>query len=152
MKRSLIILFLFLSLNSSFAGSVPIPVCFPCEYIADVKTLPADSSFLGEFNDHLNVGYRHKQISILWVPLWNYEAEYCLTNENKDTYYDILPAEKKILAAKHKIDFDSNPLPFWDKIGGKLVWGLLILLALYGSFGRKKEEAEPEETEAEAEA
>ena len=138
-----------LSLNYSFAGSVPIPVCFPCEYIAEVQELPADSTFLGEFNDPLDVGYRHKQISILWVPIWNYEGEFCLTNKNKDTYYDILPLEKKMLSATYKIDFESNPLSFWDKIGGKLVWGLVLVLALYGSLGRKK--GEKEEAPAEPE-
>ncbi len=152
MKKITLFFALFLTLNLSFAGSIPIPVCFPCEYIAEVKSLPADSTFLGEWNDPLDVGYRHKQISILWVPIWNYEGEYCLTNKARDTYYDILPEEKKFLAAKHDIDFDANPLSFWDKIGGKLVLGLLILLALYGTFGRSKDEPEATEPEPEPEA
>ena len=102
----------------------------------------------------------HKQLSIFWIPLWNWEPRYVMSNEGMDGYYEFSePAELAEIEAEH--GDAASAIPFWDRIGGKLIPGSIVIipaavitLVLIGGilsliFGRggKKEEATEEPTE-----
>ena len=77
--------------------------------------------------DGLDACVLHKQFWILWVPLWNWDARYVLGREGSGQYYEI---EDQELLKRLKADYGEagSAIPFWDKIGGKLLFPLLILL------------------------
>lgn len=136
-KITLLTLALFVICNFANAKA-RIPVCFPCEYIETTIDLPEETEFYGEDEKPLNVGYRYKQINILWIPIWNYEGEYCFVNDTEDTYYDLTEEEKAYLIENHKASFNGSPLSIWNKIGGKVILGGILLLILWGYLPSKK--------------
>ncbi|HTF80947.1 MAG TPA: hypothetical protein VL947_04465 [Cytophagales bacterium] len=147
-KLFIIAVFCFIS-NSVFAKArIPLPYCSSCEYIQHVADLPDDSTlYASNYNGYLDVGYKYKQFWLLWIPVWNFDGEYCLMIKGKeDVFFETTPEELKIYQEKYKLDLPENPISFWNKIGGKLAIGLLAALAIYGMVGTsKKEEAAVEE-------
>jgi len=105
------------------------------EEISLVEELPDTN----ERND-IDACVLHKQFWILWVPLWNWDAQYVLGREGSDQYYEI---EDEDLLARLEEDYGEagSAIPFWDKIGGKLLFPILILLySLKGKLGSDKSE------------
>lgn len=149
MKKLLVIsVFCFISV-SAFARA-RIPYCSDCEYMKFVAELPDDSLFaVPDYNAHLDIGYKYKQFWLVWVPIWNYDGQYCLMIKDKDdVFFEAKPEEIKAYQEKYKLDLPENPLPFWDKLGGKLIVGLLVALGIYGiipSKDKKEEMAAPAE-------
>ncbi|WP_027418447.1 hypothetical protein [Crocinitomix catalasitica] len=141
----------FLSLSLLFTiqanAKAKIPVCFPCEYIETTTVLPEDSEFIGEYDDQLNVGYKYDQINLLWIPIWNYEGQYCLVNAAEDTYYDITDEDKAILTETYGANLEGNPLSIWSKIGGKLIILIILGLVVKGMLSSKDDEDENVATE-----
>lgn len=90
--------------------------------------------------DNVDACVLHKQFWILWVPLWNWDARYVLGNKGSDQYYEI---EDEELLKRLKADYGEagSAIPFWDKIGGKLLFPLLILLySLRGKLNSNESE------------
>lgn len=150
MKKLLIATILGL-LSVTAYGKARIPYCSDCEYLQFVAELPDDSTFMAaEYGAHLDMGYKYKQFWLVWVPIWNYEGEYCLMIKGKeDVFFSITPEELKAYKEKYKLDLPENPLSFWNKIGGKLIVGALAGLAIYGLIPSKEDKVK-EETPQEA--
>ena len=123
-----------------------IPVCFPCESIETVQELPEDSEVNQTSIDKLNVSYLHEEYGLLWMSLWNSEGSFVLSNEGSTTYYEIDAETAKYLKEVHKFDIETaeNPLSFWKKIGGKLVFIIVVggLMVGGSSFKRKRKGTE----------
>jgi len=141
MKKIIILLTVLLTVSNYASAKARIPVCFPCEYIELVEDLPEDTDYRSQFDEPLNVGYKYEQINILWIPIWNYEGEYCFVNNEEDTYYDLTSMEKKQLMGAG-VEFPDNPIGAWDKYGGKVI--ILIILGLVVMGMRSKDDEEPE--------
>ncbi len=142
MKKLALPTILLLLISYSASAKVRIPVCFPCEYIETTLDLPSETDFLGENKDPLNVGYRYNQINILWIPIWNYEGEYCLINETEDTYYDLTEEEKTYLTENYEAGFEGSPLSLWNKIGGKAIFAIILLFIIWGYLPSKNDKEE----------
>ncbi|MDR0659855.1 MAG: hypothetical protein LBG19_03430 [Prevotellaceae bacterium] len=87
-----------------------------------VIDLPNDeSSYDEELGGYVNIGYFYKQPWVLWIPMWNRDGKYCLNVEGNDTSYYALSDDELEYLKKEEFDLDipGNPIPFWDKIGGK---------------------------------
>ncbi len=114
------------------------------EKIEVTQKLPEDVMLIED--EHVNVGVMYKQFSIFWIPMWNYgETVHVLVNDAKDTYWDLTAEEVAFVNEEYGLAIPEVPrIGFWNKIGGKLIWGAVILLALWGWWiGRKnKKEAE----------
>jgi len=107
------------------------------EEISMVEDLPERDDL-----DDLDACVLHKQFWILWVPLWNWDAKYVLANEGSDQYFEIDDEE---LLQRLEDDYGEagSAIPFWDKIGGKILFPALILLySLFGKSGSADEDEE----------
>ncbi len=140
--------FIFLFLGTTFfsfseASARGVIIYNNGEKIEVTQELPADL-MLEEWGieEHVNVGVKYDQFAIFWVPMWNYgETKHVLVNDEKDIYYDLSAEEIAYLNETYGLDISDEPrIGFWNKIGGKLIWGALLLFILWGSFGRKKDE------------
>lgn len=138
-KVVLLIVFTVFVTSNSFARG-KIPVCFPCEKVELVKDLPDDES-LKEGSSYLNLGYYFEEYGIIYIPAWISSKKYVLMNDG-DTYYDLTDAQVKELESKYSLDLSSNPLSLWKKIGGKLIYLLVIGFLIWGQFSKNSEEEE----------
>jgi hypothetical protein len=136
-----------LSANAK-AGGIPVPYCSKCEYITIVADLPDSSEFYSEeYKGYMDIGYKYSQFWLVWLPIWNSDGEYVLTIKGQDVYFDITSAKLKRLAKTYNIDLSDNPIPLWDKIGGKAVIGLIIVFAILYYFFKDKVKSKKEEEE-----
>jgi len=141
-KAILFLSFIFLFSTQVEAKGV-VPICTSCEYIQLVQDLPDIEAFQLETGEYLDLGYKYKQFWVVWVPFWNFEGEYCLMNPADDeTFYELSQEDLDFLASDHNVTFKSNPISFWNKIGGKLVGGALLGLIAWGYIARDDDEEE----------
>ena len=147
MKKNLLsILFVtgFL-LVSNAASSAGIPIFYSNgTQFAELCDLPEEA--IDAYGEKLSFGVAFEQFSLMWVPMWNYgETQYVLIAENGNDAYTLDEEDLQYLKEECGIDTDKSPasqIPFWHKIGGKLIWGALLAFLIWGSIGKKKEENE----------
>jgi len=114
------------------------------ETIDVVKELPADAIING--SDHVNLGVMYKQFSIFWIPVWNYgEARHVLINDKKDTYYELEDEDVEYLKTNFDVDVpEKASINFWNKIGGKLIWAVVLVIVIFGWRSKNKDDDEEE--------
>ncbi|GHT11330.1 hypothetical protein FACS189426_13070 [Bacteroidia bacterium] len=115
------------------------------EKIEVAQKLPPEAT-VNEGEEHVNLGVMYEQFSIFWIPMWNYgETKYVLINDEKDTYYDLDAEDITMLKTDFNIDFPQKPtIGFWNKIGGKIIWGAVILAAIFGWWTTRKDNDDDE--------
>jgi len=120
------------------------------EKIEVVNKLPEDVVINGK---HVNLGVMYKQFSIFWVPMWNYgETKYVLVNDGKKTYYDLDADDLKNLKSEFKVKFKDKPtIGFWNKTGGKIIWGFIILVVCFAYWTTRNDNEKAEIPQAESE-
>ncbi|MCL1943804.1 MAG: hypothetical protein FWF54_09700 [Candidatus Azobacteroides sp.] len=113
------------------------------EKIEVVKNLPDSVIIDGK---HVNLGVMYKQFSVFWIPMWNYgETKSVLVNDKEDIYYDLTAEDVEMLKIGFNIDVPQEPvIGFWNKIGGKIVWGVVILAVICGCLITRKDDKEAE--------
>ncbi|MDR3339085.1 MAG: hypothetical protein LBT25_03135, partial [Candidatus Symbiothrix sp.] len=101
------------------------------------QKLPIEETVEGA---HVNFGVAYEQFSIFWIPIWNYgETEYALITDDGETAYYLEEESLEYFKEEYDIDTSSEPsISFWNKIGGKLIWIVVILLVIWGSVNKKK--------------
>ena len=113
------------------------------EKIEVIKQLPDSATIDGQ---HVNLGVMYEQFSIFWIPMWNYgETKYVLVNDKKDTYFDLTAEEIQMMKTEWNVDVPQTAkIGFWNKTGGKIIWGFLILVIIYGWWSSRKDNKEAE--------
>lgn len=98
-------------------------------------------------DEHVNLGVMYEQFSIFWVPIWNYgKTEFVFVNDTNDTYWELTAEDVETLKSEYAVEIPAEPtIGFWNRIGGKLVWGAVILALIWGTMGRKKSGKKEEE-------
>jgi len=111
-----------------------------------VQELPEDVIINDE---HVNLGVMYEQFSIFWIPVWNYgEVQYVLINDKETTYYDLTEEDIEILKTEFNVDVPKKAMiGFWNRTGGKIIWGVVALVVIYGLWSRKNNEKGSEEVE-----
>lgn len=100
------------------------------ETIIKVGTFPQTAFFQRADGTHIDPGYRYKQFSIFFVPLWNYDGQWCGYIGNTNRYIDLQKADIDLLATISEIHLPDSPtLPFWEVYGGKM-----LVLSIMGLF------------------
>ncbi|MCL1937521.1 MAG: hypothetical protein FWF52_03880 [Candidatus Azobacteroides sp.] len=132
---------LFCSVNTASARGII--VYSNGEKIEVVKNLPDDALVN---NEHVNLGVMYKQFSIFWIPMWNYgKTKFVLIDDAKKTYYDLTSEEVEMLKNDFNVDIPSVPtIGFWNKIGGKIIWGAVILAVIITAWTSRKDDKEAE--------
>ncbi len=139
--KQIIFLAVFALVTFKSHAKLKIPVCIPCEKIDMVTDLPNDEN-LKEGGDYLNLGYLHKEFGVVYIPAWNSDGKYVLTNENEDVYYELSEEDLEKLKETYNLEISSNPLSFWKKIGGKIIYLGLIGFVIWGYLSKDDENDE----------
>jgi hypothetical protein len=121
--NNLFFLSLFWAISSNHLLALKVPIFFSWggEKIARVATFPDTAEFkVQATGDHIDPGYRYKQIKILFIPVWNYDGHWCGYVGNEEAYLDLDKAQLDSLAQTARVPIPDSPnLPFWDYLGGK---------------------------------
>ncbi|MDR1985124.1 MAG: hypothetical protein LBQ28_09950 [Prevotellaceae bacterium] len=150
MKKTIILLLILGGLmtfsNRTAAGEIPI--LYSDGLTFETQHQLPDSIIVD--GKHVNLGIAYKQFAIFWIPIWNYgTTEYVLVSDNEKDAYDLSEEGLAWLKEEYNINTDKAPsISFWNKIGGKLIWGGFILLLIWGAIPSKKnkeEETAPQE-------
>jgi hypothetical protein len=114
------------------------------EKIEISQKLPEDAIL--DNGEHVNLAVMYEQFSIFWVPVWNYgETKYVLVNDKETTYYDLTEEDVETLQTDFNIIVPEKPsIGFWNKVGGKLIWGAVILVAICVWWFTRKDDEEAE--------
>jgi hypothetical protein len=138
MKKTILTLALFSALFLTANTAKGVIFYSNGEKVEVVKTLPEDVIIE---DAHFNLGVMYEQFAIFWIPMWNYgETKYVLINDKKDTYYDLSEEDVEDLCTEFNIDVPKKPtIGFWNKIGGKLIWCVVIVAAIYGWWISRKD-------------
>lgn len=122
------------------SAKAKIPLCTPCETIQTIQELPTDSEIQKLAGQKVNLSYLNNEYGIFGMSIWNSNGRYILSDISNNTYFEIDAKVAKILKDKHNFDVETaqNPLSFWKKIGGKLVFLLIVALLIWASIPSKK--------------
>ena len=100
-------------------------------------------SVVEEYPDGDDACVIYEQIWVLWIPLWNSNARYVLGSKGSDQYFEFAnTSDKQEVISEH--GEASSAIPFWDKIGGKLLFAA-ILFFWFGRGSSKEDEGSDEE-------
>lgn len=144
-KKVLLIVIIAFCTITTVSAKAKIPVCFPCEEIQLVQELPTDSEIQKLAGQKVNLSYMNTEYGALGMSVWNTNGRYVLSDISNNTYLEINPQEAEILKEKHGFDVATaeHSLSFWKKIGGKLVFLLIIALLIWGCIPSKKKTVKP---------
>jgi hypothetical protein len=90
---------------------------------------------------HFDLGYRFKQVTLFFVPVWNYGGAWCGAIPGDDGhFYDFSREQLENFAHAANITIPAEAsLGAWDSFGGKLLVGALALaFLLYSRRGKEK--------------
>lgn len=126
------------------ARAVPVFYQWGGEKIEKVVDFPDQPQFSNAEGKHIDAGIRYKQVTIFFIPVWNYDVAWCgAIRGDLDHYIDLSRDELQEAASTASITLPKEPtIPFWDAYGGKLVLGAIVI-ALF-VFRRKSATKEAE--------
>lgn len=144
------LLFILFSSNDAHARKRGF-ISFGGDVMHKVADFPDNEMFQMDDGTYMDAGIIHKEVSIVFIPIWNYDVKWC-GYVNGDTYVELTKEELDVLAEAAGVTLpESLSIPFWNSIGGKLVFLAIIgALIAYGIFSSDDEEEE--ETPAQPEA
>jgi len=123
---------------------VPVLFSWGNEGIAKILDFPdIEELKSGDSNQFIDAGIRYKQVSIFFFPVWNYDATWCGYIGSDKEYINLNYEQLNEIANGVKMTLPDAPedgIQFWDKYGGKLVFGVLLLAFLMYSAASSKEE------------
>jgi hypothetical protein len=112
------------------------------ENIMLVKKLPLE--FQTVSGKHYDLGYLYKRVMVLFIPVWAYGGRWCLYVTAEDKYLNRYDEARTLALLRDRGEVVPNKrpsLPFWDRVGGKLVWGgILLVILVVILVGRRKRE------------
>lgn len=140
----IITLIIVVLMTSSADAKVPLFFSFSGESISKVADFPDTEDFKTADGDYIDAGCIYKQVSIMFIPVWNYDIRWCGYIKGSDSYLDFDKEELDLMAELAEVELPETPsISFWNAIGGKLVFILLIVaFILYVKFSPDDEEEE----------
>jgi hypothetical protein len=99
--------------------AVPVVVSWGGQKITKVAAYPDTEKFKTQDGNHVDVGYRYKQIALFFIPFLNYDGHWCGYVGNSDRYLDLSKDQLDALAYSAGLSLPATPsLPFWDSSAG----------------------------------
>lgn len=112
---------------------VPIFFSFGGEKIIKVLEFPDTEDFYNPHeNRYVDAGIRYKQVTIFFLPIWNYDIEWCGYIDSDDTYIPLTYSELSEITDEVHLTLPYNPeesISDWNRFGGKIV--LFVIFGLY---------------------
>ncbi|MFI5011293.1 MAG: hypothetical protein ACHQAY_03000 [Hyphomicrobiales bacterium] len=135
------IIFISLAMPRS-AQAAPVFFGWGGETVIKVMDFP-DTRTFKDGGQHFDLGYRFKQITLFFIPVWNYDGQWCgYIPGDSSKYFDFDRAKLENLAETSvpSITLPAEPtIDWWDSYGGKIVVGLgLAAYVVYLAAGTKK--------------
>jgi len=106
---------------------------FGAEKLVKIEDLPDTDEWRDEAGTHQDAYVIYKHGWILWIPLWNWDARYVLSSGGNSFYEFANESDVAQLNSKHGPP--SKAIPFWESIGGKILWGVILLIWAFVKFG-----------------
>jgi len=115
------------------ADAAPFVVGWGGEKIVTVSELPDTNAFRSG-HTHFDLGYRFKQVTFFFIPVWNYDGHWCgAIRADSSHFFDFNRERLERIAESAGITLPTEPsLSAWDSYGGKALAGALLLG--YGLF------------------
>jgi len=134
MKKNLL-LFLFI-INILYANQ-NILISFDKEQV--IKIADFNKHYQTEDGLYIDLGLRYKQLTIFLIPIWNYDETWCGFLENSTYYLNLNHNTLLNAASTINIQIPNYPKkPFWDAIGGKILFSTILLFLFFNVFKTKK--------------
>ena len=139
--RKLLTIFALLTFYGTAQAKKPVLFTWGGETIEKVADFPNTFDYRSTDGYNVDAGYRYKQVTLFFIPIWNYDMEWCGYISDA-LYLDIDRAQLDQLSKAAGVQLpDDFPISFWDKYGGKLVFvGLFGVLLLFKSYSSNKNE------------
>ena len=106
---------------------------FGGEKIVKVEDLPDTDEFRDENGVPQDAYVIYKHGWVLWIPIWNWDARFVLSSGG-DRFYEFAD-ESYIARLTSKHGPPGKAIPFWDSIGGKILWGVVLLIWAFVKLG-----------------
>lgn len=118
----------------SFAKGIPIPYGTKDKIIKMVD-LPDQEEFQLEDGRYFDIGSYYTIKHIVFLAYSSSDAQIVGYIEDSDEYLEFTPEELKEIAALANVEIPAEAeVSFMDKIGGKVLLGIIALAAAYGIF------------------
>ncbi len=147
--KSVLAIFLFTTLmisqtvNATPKLKIPIPYGTE-EKIIKVLDLPDDEMFKTSDGKYFDIGAKYTKSHIVWLSYKNTKPEIVGYVEDGDEYVPLTEEELKEIEEVAGVDIpDDVKATFFDRIGSKIVFGIIGLLIIWGIIP-KKSKKDPE--------
>ena len=106
------------------------------EKLSLVEDLPDTEKWQTETGTYKDAYIIYEQFTLFWIPMFNNNVRYVLSSEGS-VYYEFQdPSDKNDIESKH--GSPSSLIPFWDRFGGKIIFGIPIFLLIIGRMTRSE--------------
>lgn len=140
-----------LSPTQAQAKGIPIFYSTGSEKIAKVADFPQTELFTDATGAHFDAGIMYKQVSLMFVPLWNYDVQWC-GMVDEDTYVQITKEQLDEIAKTAGITLpESGKVPMWDAFGGKAIVAVLLAGLAFFLLSGNKDDKDDEDADSEKE-
>jgi len=134
---------LLIGLYAIPAYSMPVVYSWDSEKIIKVIDFPDIAAYQTQEGKYVDAGYLYKQVSLFFVPLWNYDGRWVGYIGDDGKYIQLNRQELSELAEEVNLKLPNKPtLPFWDSIGGKIIAIIFIIILLIGFMQERTEKSE----------
>lgn len=132
MSKKAIFTFAIVLLFASSVSAIPLFFSWGGEKIVKVTDFPNNPDFQTETGEYIDAGYKYKQVTIFFIPVWSYGGEWVGYIGSDKQYWQIGYSDLKEAAESAGLELSNSKISFWDAIGGKILF--IFLLVVY--FGR----------------
>jgi hypothetical protein len=128
LKLMFVIVFLTF-MSASAQAKAPVLIGWGGEEIIKIADFPNTEEFEYHNGEYFDAGYKYKQVTLFFIPVWNYDGKWVGYVEKEGRYLNLEKSELDELAAQANVKLPESPsLPFWHSIGGKIVFGFIVLV------------------------
>ncbi|MCA9523019.1 MAG: hypothetical protein KC609_18720 [Myxococcales bacterium] len=112
------------------------------EKIMKVMDLPDNQVFYDvRQKKNVDVGYIWKRFTLFFIPVWTWDGRFCGYIGQDDKYLIIEEQKFRDLVKSQGLKFPDKPkLPFWERLGGKLALGGVLIAFLGVGLLRRRSE------------
>lgn len=84
-------------------------------------------------DQYIDLGYRYRQMIVLFVPVWNFPGEWVGYIGSAEKHIELSEKRLQVILNFYDLKIPENPpIPVWDTIGGKcVILGLILLYVVY---------------------